>query len=366
MPRDFMTAAAIQGVPIGAKFDIHALKLANGTWHFTERKLYEYDPAKPAQGAKGWHRFFRRPGYLRRLLLDAPPRRHSVRYTANLGQPDESDYDDIPRRRAAIRSRRRPPDRLPQALVREGLVALQCGAFHISTAGRPYFNTTPIGRAVTGTMLVGAMKQDGVTSGATAHLQGQRHRALLPLRAARQPDLRIYKPWLDAQFIVNWAGARKCRRYERADFEFKTSTEKAYSTDSNLLGRDARGQGAGVPGQGLRIVHPIMGTALGCGGARSTPKRSRSASRGPSGHAERPALRRPVELVLEANAIGGRHGLGISDQIENRIIEAKSRGIYEGPGWRCSYRLRAADLGHPQRGHDRQYRTSAAPRPPAV
>jgi argininosuccinate synthase len=256
-------------------------------------------------------------------------------YTANLGQPDERDYDDIPRRARIYGAQEARLVDCRAALVAEGIAALQAGAFHISTAGTPYFNTTPLGRAVTGTMLVVAMREDDVHIwGDGSTFKGNDIERFYRYGLLANPNLQIYKPWLDARFIDELGGRKEMSAYlARAGFDYKTSAEKAYSTDSNLLGATHEAKDLEFLDKGVTIVEPIMGVAFWRDDVAIA--RERVAVRFDEG---RPValngveLDDPVALLLEANAIGGRHGLGMSDQIENRIIEAKSRGIYEAPG----------------------------------
>ncbi len=256
-------------------------------------------------------------------------------YTANLGQPDEPDYDEIPRRalQYGAEEARLVDCRAP--LVAEGLAVLQCGAFHISTAGVPYFNTTPIGRAVTGTMLVGAMKQDRVNIwGDGSTFKGNDIERFYRYGLLANPDLRIYKPWLDQTFIDELGGRAEMSEYMRqAGFEYKMSADKAYSTDSNILGATHEAKDLERLDAGIAIVEPIMGVASWRDDVHVT--REEVTIRFEEGQPvglNGISFTDLVELMLEANRIGGRHGLGMSDQIENRIIEAKSRGIYEAPG----------------------------------
>jgi argininosuccinate synthase len=256
-------------------------------------------------------------------------------YTANLGQPDEPDYDDIPRRALQYGAEAARLVDCRAALVAEGIAALQAGAFHIATAGLAYFNTTPLGRAVTGTMLVVAMRGDDVNIwGDGSTYKGNDIERFHRYGLLANPELRIYKPWLDQAFIDELGGRKEMSEYlARVGFGFKMNAEKAYSTDSNLLGATHEAKDLEFLDKGIRIVEPIMGVAFW---------RDEVAIK-----AETVAVRfdegRPValngmtfaddvSLLVEANAIGSRHGLGMSDQIENRIIEAKSRGIYEAPG----------------------------------
>jgi argininosuccinate synthase len=256
-------------------------------------------------------------------------------YTANLGQPDETDYEEIPRK--ALRygaEKARLVECRPQ-LVAEGLAALQCGAFHISTAGNVYFNTTPIGRAVTGTMLVAAMREDDVhVWGDGSTFKGNDIERFYRYGLLVNPSLRIYKPWLDQQFIDELGGRKEMSEYMvRSGFEYKMSAENAYSTDSNILGATHEAKDLERLDTGITIVEPIMGVASW---RDDVPvKRERVTVRYEEGHPvaiNGHAFRDSVALIEEANTLGGRHGLGMSDQIENRIIEAKSRGIYEAPG----------------------------------
>jgi argininosuccinate synthase len=256
-------------------------------------------------------------------------------YTANLGQPDEPDYDDIPRKAMQYGAENARLVDCRAQLVSEGIAALQCGCFHISTAGVPYFNTTPIGRAVTGTMLVLAMKQDQVHIwGDGSTYKGNDIERFYRYGLLANPSLRIYKPWLDQQFIDELGGRREMSEYmQRAGFDYKMSTEKAYSTDSNLLGATHEAKDLEHLDTGIKIVQPIMGVASWREDVAVKPEEvTVRFDEGQPVALNGRTFADPVELMLEANRIGGRHGLGMSDQIENRIIEAKSRGIYEAPG----------------------------------
>jgi argininosuccinate synthase len=256
-------------------------------------------------------------------------------YTANLGQPDEPDYDDIPRRAMQYGAERARLVDCRSQLAAEGLAALQCGAFHISTAGITYFNTTPLGRAVTGTMLVAAMKEDGVDIwGDGSTFKGNDIERFYRYGLLVNPALRIYKPWLDQAFIDELGGRAEMSAFmQQAGFAYKMASEKAYSTDSNMLGATHEAKDLEQLTSGVTIVEPIMGAAFWRD--EVAVKRESVTVRFDEG---RPVALNGVEhadlvaLMLEANRIGGRHGLGMSDQIENRIIEAKSRGIYEAPG----------------------------------
>jgi argininosuccinate synthase len=256
-------------------------------------------------------------------------------YTANLGQPDEADYDEIPRKALQYGADKARLVDCRAQLVSEGLAVLQCGAFHISTAGVPYFNTTPIGRAVTGTMLVGAMKEDDVNIwGDGSTFKGNDIERFYRYGLLANPSLRIYKPWLDQTFIDELGGRKEMSEYmQRAGFAYRMSVEKAYSTDSNILGATHEAKDLERLDTGIRIVEPIMGVAFWRDDV--AVKREEVAVRFEEGQPvslNGITYKDPVQLMLEANRIGGRHGLGMSDQIENRIIEAKSRGIYEAPG----------------------------------
>jgi argininosuccinate synthase len=256
-------------------------------------------------------------------------------YTANLGQPDETDYDEIPRKALQYGAERARLIDCRAQLVGEGLAALQCGAFHISTAGVPYFNTTPIGRAVTGTMLVGAMKEDDVhVWGDGSTFKGNDIERFYRYGLLANPGLRIYKPWLDQTFIDELGGRAEMSEYMRqAGFEYRMKAEKAYSTDSNMLGATHEAKDLEHLNTGIKIVEPIMGVPFW---RDDVPVRKEEIvirfDEGQPVALNGITFKDHVQMLLEANHIGGRHGLGMSDQIENRIIEAKSRGIYEAPG----------------------------------
>jgi argininosuccinate synthase len=256
-------------------------------------------------------------------------------YTANLGQPDEPDYDDIPRRALLYGAEKARLIDCRKQLVAEGMAALQAGAFHISTAGVHYFNTTPIGRAVTGTMLVVAMKEDDVHIwGDGSTFKGNDIERFYRYGLLANPALRIYKPWLDQTFIDELGGRKEMSEYMQSHgLTYKMSVEKAYSTDSNIWGATHEAKDLEHLDKNVRIVEPIMGVASWREDVAIKPETV--TIRFEEGHPvalNHVTFDDPVDLVLEANTIGGRHGLGVSDQIENRIIEAKSRGIYEAPG----------------------------------
>jgi argininosuccinate synthase len=256
-------------------------------------------------------------------------------YTAHLGQPDEPDYDAIPKKALAYGAEKaRLVDCRPQ-LVAEGIAAIQCGAFHISTGGAAYFNTTPLGRAVTGTMLVVAMREDNVgiwSDGST--YKGNDIERFYRYGLLANPALRIYKPWLDQRFIDELGGRKEMSEYmAKAGFDYRMSAEKAYSTDSNLLGATHEAKDLEFLDKGLAIVQPIMGVAFWREAVTVKPEAvTVRFEEGVPVALNGQQFTDAVALMTEANAIGGRHGLGMSDQIENRIIEAKSRGIYEAPG----------------------------------
>ena len=256
-------------------------------------------------------------------------------YTANLGQPDESDYGEIPRKAKQYGAEKAVLVECRPQLVAEGIAAIQCGAFHISTAGITYFNTTPLGRAVTGTMLVVAMKEDDVNIwGDGSTFKGNDIERFYRYGLLANPDLRIYKPWLDQRFIDELGGRREMSEYLTSrGFDYKMSVEKAYSTDSNILGAPHEAKDLEFLDKGMRIVNPIMGVAFWREDVAVEPETVTVAfEEGRPVSLNGQKFRDAVELFTEANAIAGRHGLGMSDQIENRIIEAKSRGIYEAPG----------------------------------
>ncbi|MDP3799757.1 MAG: argininosuccinate synthase [Polaromonas sp.] len=256
-------------------------------------------------------------------------------YTANLGQPDEPDYDEIPRKALQYGAEKARLIDCRSQLAAEGIAALQCGAFHITTAGVTYFNTTPLGRAVTGTMLVSAMKDDDVNIwGDGSTFKGNDIERFYRYGLLTNPNLRIYKPWLDQLFIDELGGRAEMSAFmTQAGFGYKMSAEKAYSTDSNMLGATHEAKDLEQLNSGMKIVNPIMGVAFWKDEVEV--KREEVTVRFEEGQPvalNGKTFSSAVELILEANRIGGRHGLGMSDQIENRIIEAKSRGIYEAPG----------------------------------
>ena len=256
-------------------------------------------------------------------------------YTANLGQPDEDDYNTIPKKAMEYGAENARLIDCRQQLAHEGIAAIQCGAFHISTGGIPYFNTTPLGRAVTGTMLVAAMKEDDVNIwGDGSTFKGNDIERFYRYGLLTNPKLKIYKPWLDNQFIDELGGRFEMSQFLIANgFDYKMSVEKAYSTDSNMLGATHEAKDLEELSTGMKIVKPIMGVAFWDESVEIKPETvSVTFEEGVPVALNGKHFDDAVELILEANRIGGRHGLGMSDQIENRIIEAKSRGIYEAPG----------------------------------
>jgi len=256
-------------------------------------------------------------------------------YTANLGQPDEEDYDAIPRKAKEYGAEMARLIDCRTQLAQEGIAAIQCGAFHVTTGGLTYFNTTPLGRAVTGTMLVSAMKEDDVNIwGDGSTYKGNDIERFYRYGLMTNPNLKIYKPWLDQKFIDELGG-----RFEMSNFliengfDYKMSVEKAYSTDSNMLGATHEAKDLEFLNSGIRIVNPIMGVPFWREDVQIKAEEvTVRFEEGIPVALNGKTFDNIVELFLEANRIGGRHGLGMSDQIENRIIEAKSRGIYEAPG----------------------------------
>ncbi len=256
-------------------------------------------------------------------------------YTANLGQPDETDYEAIPRRAMEYGAENARLIDCREQLVNEGIAAIQSGAFHISTAGQLYFNTTPLGRAVTGTMLVAAMREDGVNIwGDGSTYKGNDIERFYRYGLLANPNLKIYKPWLDVQFITELGGRAEMSAFlQKEGFNYRMSAEKAYSTDSNMLGATHEAKDLESLDSNMKIVEPIMGVAFWRDDVEVKPETvTVEFKEGVPVAINGQKFSNPVALMEEANRIGGRHGLGMSDQIENRIIEAKSRGIYEAPG----------------------------------
>ena len=255
-------------------------------------------------------------------------------YTANLGQPDEEDYEAIPRQAKSYGAIEARLVDCRLQLAQEGIAAIQCGAFHVSTGGVTYFNTTPLGRAVTGTMLVSAMKNDEVNIwGDGSTYKGNDIERFYRYGLLTNPALKIYKPWLDQTFIDELGGRSEMSQFLIDNgFDYKMSKEKAYSTDSNMLGATHEAKDLEFLDASMHIVEPIMGVAFWDENVKIDKETvTVRFEQGMPVAINNETFDSPVDLILKANEIGGRHGLGMSDQIENRIIEAKSRGIYEAP-----------------------------------
>jgi argininosuccinate synthase len=256
-------------------------------------------------------------------------------YTADIGQYDEPDVTSVPERACAYGAEIARLVDCRAALVEEGLAALACGAFHVRSAGRTYFNTTPLGRAVTGTLLVRAMLEDDVQIwGDGSTFKGNDIERFYRYGLLANPSLRIYKPWLDADFVAELGGRKEMSQWLLAHgLPYRDSSEKAYSTDANIWGATHEAKALEHLDASAEQVEPIMGVRFWDADVRVDPEdvtigfeQGRPVSIDGEGFAS------PVDLVHAANTVGGRHGLGMSDQIENRVIEAKSRGIYEAPG----------------------------------
>jgi argininosuccinate synthase len=256
-------------------------------------------------------------------------------YTADLAQPDEANPADIPPvalQHGAVKARLLD---CREAMVREGLVAIKAGAFHLSSGGKKYFNTTPLGRAVTTTAIIRAMREDGVNVfGDGSTHKGNDIQRFYRYGILTNPDLRIYKPWLDNAFVSAFGGRKEMSEYlERIQLPHKSSVEKAYSTDANVLGATHEAKDLELLDRGMTIVQPIMGVAHWRKDVAIEPETVTVAfERGTPVSINGKRYASAFELFVEANRVGGRHGLGMSDQIENRVIDAKSRGIYEAPG----------------------------------
>ncbi|MFD0484398.1 argininosuccinate synthase [Kineococcus sp. GCM10028916] len=256
-------------------------------------------------------------------------------YTADIGQYDEPDIDSVPGRASAYGAELARLVDCRAALVEEGLAALTTGAFHIRSGGRSYFNTTPLGRAVTGTLLVRAMLADDVQIwGDGSTYKGNDIERFYRYGLLANPSLRIYKPWLDADFVTELGGRKEMSEWLQArDLPYRASTEKAYSTDANIWGATHEAKRLEHLDVGVELVEPIMGVRFWDPAVEiATEDVTIGFEQGRPVSINGETFENAVDLVLAANAIGGRHGLGMSDQIENRIIEAKSRGIYEAPG----------------------------------
>ena len=256
-------------------------------------------------------------------------------YTADLAQPDEANPADIPPialQHGAVKAKLID---CREAMVREGVTAVQCGAFHLSSGGKKYFNTTPLGRAVTTTAIVRAMRGDGVhVFGDGSTHKGNDIQRFYRYGILVDPALRIYKPWLDQAFVAAFGGRKEMSEYlERRKLPYKMGVEKAYSTDANVLGATHEAKDLERLDTGMRIVNPIMGVAHWRPEvAIASEEVTLAWEQGQPVAIDGKRFGSPYELFLEANRIGGRHGLGMSDQIENRVIDAKSRGVYEAPG----------------------------------
>ncbi len=256
-------------------------------------------------------------------------------YTADLGQPDEPDIQTVPSRAMTYGAEGARLVDCRHALVEEGLVALACGAFHIRSGGRQYFNTTPLGRAVTGTLLVRAMHEDGVDIwGDGSTYKGNDIERFYRYGLLANPALRIYKPWLDADFVEELGGRKEMSEWMQSrNLPYRSSVEKAYSTDANIWGATHEAKDLEHLNVSMEIVEPIMGVKFWDEHLLITPELvDIEFVQGRPVKINGKSFESAVDLVNEVNAIGGRHGLGMADQIENRIIEAKSRGIYEAPG----------------------------------
>ena len=256
-------------------------------------------------------------------------------YTADLGQYDEPNIDQVPGRASLYGAQGARLVDCKLALVEEGLAAIACGAFHIRSGGKQYFNTTPLGRAVTGTLLVRAMREDGVSIwGDGSTYKGNDIERFYRYGLLANPALRIYKPWLDADFVRELGGRKEMSEWLTSrKLPYRDSTEKAYSTDANILGATHEAKDLEHLEVSIEIVEPIMGVRF-WDSAVEIPTEDVTIDflQGRPVSINGESFSDPVALMQRANEIGGRHGLGMADQIENRIIEAKSRGIYEAPG----------------------------------
>ncbi|MBX3231129.1 MAG: argininosuccinate synthase [Labilithrix sp.] len=256
-------------------------------------------------------------------------------YTADLAQPDEKDCREIPKvalEHGAVKARLLD---CKEEMAKQGVIALQCGAFHLTTAGRKYYNTTPLGRAVTATAIVRAMREDKVEIfGDGSTHKGNDIQRFYRYGILVHPQLKVYKPWLDAEFVSELGGRAEMSAYlEKAKLPYSMKAEKAYSTDSNMLGATHEAKDLERLDASVHIVEPIMGVASWKPDVKIESEKVRiHFERGVPVQIGSKKLSSLAEMMLEANAVGGRHGLGVSDQIENRVIEAKSRGIYEAPG----------------------------------
>jgi argininosuccinate synthase len=255
-------------------------------------------------------------------------------YTADLAQPDEKDPAAIPpiaKQHGAVEAKLVD---CREALAREGVVAIQCGAFHLSTGGKKYFNTTPLGRAITATAIIRSMRSDGVdVFGDGSTHKGNDIQRFYRYGILTNPDLRIYKPWLDQEFVDAFGGRKEMSEYlVSVGLPYTMSAEKAYSTDANVLGATHEAKDLEYLDKGMSLVDPIMGVAHYRDVPIDAERVTVTFERGVPVSLKGKRLGSMIDVILEANRIGGRHGLGMSDQIENRVIDAKSRGIYEAPG----------------------------------
>lgn len=256
-------------------------------------------------------------------------------YTADLGQPDEDDIESIPAKAKAGGAEIARLVDCKEELANHGIIAIQCGAFHIKTAGKTYFNTTPLGRAVTGTMLVKAMQEDGVDIwGDGSTYKGNDIERFYYYGLLANPNLQVYKPWLDAKFVSELGGREELSLFlEEHEMTYHKSKEKAYSTDSNMLGATHEAKDLEELGTSMKIVEPIMGVAFWNTDIDIAPETvTIEFKAGVPVSINGKEMQTSTDTIMYANEIGGRHGLGMSDQIENRVIQAKSRGIYEAPG----------------------------------
>jgi argininosuccinate synthase len=256
-------------------------------------------------------------------------------YTADLGQYDEPDIASVPSRAKDYGAEISRLVDCKELMVEEGLAAIACGAFHIRTAGKQYFNTTPIGRAVTGTLLVRAMLKDGVSIwGDGSTYKGNDIERFYRYGLLANPSLQIYKPWLDADFVRELGGRKEMSEWlTKNKLPYRDSVEKAYSTDANILGATHEAKQLENLDSSLEIVTPIMGVKYWDSSVKiDSEDVTIEYKNGRPVAINGKSFKSSIDLIKEANSIGGRHGLGMSDQIENRIIEAKSRGIYEAPG----------------------------------
>ncbi len=256
-------------------------------------------------------------------------------YTADLAQPDETNVANIPPVATKHGAKAARLVDCRDALVREGMIAIQCGAFHLSTGGKKYFNTTPLGRAVTTTAIIRAMREDAVNvfSDGSTH-KGNDIQRFFRYGVLVNPSLEIYKPWLDRAFVDAFGGRKEMSEYLGSiGLPYTMASEKAYSTDANVLGATHEAKDLERLDRGMKIVAPIMGVAHWQPGSKVEPEEvTVELARGVPVAVNGKRFASTFECFLELNATGGRHGLGMSDQIENRVIDAKSRGVYEAPG----------------------------------